>query len=168
VNSEQHVWQQWKHLSYLMLHFQGTLLNNPVKLVSSESRVPTTCLLLQYQRMHGLLCYRAGKKIHARAWASSRRPPDALPGISSGSHWGTSVPRLLCFTPPNLKSSIRPWTWCVVFHSRVFHPCHLVPRFPFPYFPALLLGAAFSRTAFTVNPFKCPIQFCECHAPSNY
>ena len=46
-------------------------------------------------------------------------------------------PRLLCVTPPNFKSWIRPWTWCRVFHSRVFHPCYLVPRFPLRRFPPL-------------------------------
>ena len=30
-----------------------------------------------------------------------------------------------------------PAVWCRVFQSRVFHPCSLVPRFPFSRFPTL-------------------------------
>ena len=36
----------------------------------------------------------------------------------------------------------------ILFHSRVFHPCRLVPRFPLPRFPPLQSGAAFSTPAF--------------------
>jgi len=48
-------------------------------------------------------------------------------------------------------------TWCHVFHYRVFHPCHLVPRFPLPRFPPLLLGATFSTTAFSTLVTWCHV-----------
>ena len=59
-------------------------------------------------------------------------------------------------------------TSCHLFHSRVFHPCHLVPRFPllrFPpmssrvgvfhscvFLPCIFDGATFSTPAFSVAP----------------
>ena len=59
-------------------------------------------------------------KIHAWAWASWGRPAvlqTPYRGFASGSGGlGLPSPRLLCFTQPNLKSWIRPWTWCRVFH----------------------------------------------------
>jgi len=36
-----------------------------------------------------------------------------------------------------------------IVHSRVFHPCYLVPRFPLPRFLPLSSGAAFSTPAFS-------------------
>jgi len=48
-------------------------------------------------------------------------------------------------------------TWCHVFHSRVSHPCHLVPRFPLPRFPPLSSGAAFSTPAFSTPVIWCRV-----------
>ena len=44
-----------------------------------------------------------------------------------------------------------------VFHSRVFHPCSLVLRFPLPRFPPLQSGAAFSTPAFSTPAVWCRV-----------
>jgi len=126
-----------------------------------------TSLLLQYQHMHDLLCYRAGK-ISCLSLSFLRSPPDSLLGLcfsiplgdfrprdSFASHHPTLnmntplnlVPRfpLPHFSPLSSGAAFSspafstPATWCRVFHSRVFHPCNFD-------------GAKFSTPAFSVNP----------------
>ena len=46
-----------------------------------------------------------------------------------------------------------------LFRSHDFHPCTLVPRFPFLPFPPLPLGAAFSVLAFSVLAFSASPYF---------
>ena len=48
-------------------------------------------------------------------------------------------------------------TSCHLFHSRVFHPCHLVPRFPLPRFPPVSLRATFSTPAFSTHVTSCRV-----------
>jgi len=49
-----------------------------------------------------------------------------------------------------------------VTYSRVFHPCHMVPRFQLLHFPPLLSRATFSTPAFSVAPVLGPVcpDFC--------
>ena len=55
-----------------------------------------------------------------------------------------------------------PFIWC-----RVFHPCHLVPRFPLPHFLPLSSGATFSTPAFSTLVIWCRVFhsriFHPCH-----
>ena len=45
----------------------------------------------------------------------------------------------------------------ILFHSRVFHPCRLVPRFSLPRFPPLQSGAAFSTPASSTPAVWCRV-----------
>jgi len=75
---------------------------------TDRQRDGRTSLLLQFQRMHDLLCYRAGK-ISCLSLSflgpSPRLPTGALLLYPTG-----RLPslRLLCVTPPNFKFRIRP------------------------------------------------------------
>jgi len=105
----------------------------------------TDISLLQYQ--HGLLCYHAGKN-SCLSLSFLGPSPDSLPGLCFWIPLGDFCPRD-SFASPNFKSWIRPWTWCRVFHSRVFHPCNSD-------------GAMFSTPAFSVNPILATLC-CPCH-----
>jgi len=90
----------------------------------TERRADISAIAVQ-QRMHGLLRYRAGKNSCLSLSVlrpSPRLPTGALLLDPTGRLRLPSPrgPRLPYFTPPNLKSWIRPWTWCLAFHSRDF------------------------------------------------
>jgi len=74
--------------------------------------------------------------------------------------WRTGLGRFITFSQssvlvtPAFSTCV---TSCHLFHSRVFHPCHLVPRFPLPRFPPVSLRATFSTPAFSTHVTSCRV-----------
>jgi len=74
--------------------------------------------------------------------------------------WRTGLGRFITFSQSSVLVSpafSTCVTSCHLFHSRVFHPYHLVPRFPLPRFPPVSLRATFSTPAFSTHVISCRV-----------